>query len=895
VANPSPIVIDFVVRDLDKVLRAMKSISDVVIGTERTSVAAAKAGARSRVSEVEKEAKAKIEAMKKADRWASQAQAVGLREAARRHRLEAQEAANAAKAKIAAMKKADAVVEQSHRASAREASKAARTAEMAERKRHNQAIKDAQARQDFSVKIAQKLEQEMRRERFDARRGGSSALPQFSAAARLRELESARHKSPEEKQKALAKVSDMREEAKLANKRAAEQARIDAANGVIAKREGDRSLKDLEADARRRNAIRERSALLAGRYAKEQADKEIAERKRVAAEENRRREAFGRTATNASGNIVRGATSITGAVLRGVANIGGSFSIEDSVQREVQAQGLAAQIASSTNTGITAGELLTKSRAVAIEQGIDSHDVLRGYEQVKKLNDDALPQALRVMPDIAKIANVTGTDMGHMGELAANITASHAGETYIDEYGRMRKGISDEGLKRQLRVFSRQGIEGGVEVADFAKYGSRITAGAGLFAGDRTSAEANLGMSAQVARQFGSAATPAEATMAAQRMATDMQKKAGRLKEMGVDVVDHNDPKGGFRSMEDIMVDMLKNKNKVTEISEFKIGERGNRVLTGFADIYNSAGGGAAGEKAVRAQFAKGRKEIAEAEIEARNKKRNEAVDKQLNIAMTKLRIEVGTKLVPAMIPLVGQLTKLMPTISRLLDALGMLADFAAKNPLAGLGAALSVAISKEVATAGLRAGFEKAFASSLGGAGLSVASAVVAITAATIAVQQMSEAENQRQAKGVESDINLANATALLRPGATPADLTKAREAKAQAEASLADREQNKGGSSVYYGAALIGAGARDLFNTMTSTNLQGGATNQNLNSVREARAQQMAVDEKAIADQRQALDKFNKQLEAAAERLNRVAVTNVPAPSSPNGSLAGRRPNGG
>lgn len=884
-AGPSPLVIDFIVKDLDKVLRAMKSIQDAALGLEQKSSTAARAGADQRTREREKEAKQATRAINEQARAAQAAERAGAVNAAKelRARLSNQiRHLQALKAQEDAHHNYQRKLKEQW---VRDSFKAQKQVEKERKSSEQRAIKDAQARQDFSVQMAKKLAIAESRARLDALKGGHRD-PSTSPQKRLGMILDAKFKTPEEKAKAVEQDQHLRDLGKIRNKRIQEADALARAEGKAEKDQAAKTTKDLEKEAQKRLAIRERSAAMAGQFAKQEANRERLEREKA----QRKAEAFGRVAGGIGSRTIQGATSIAGGVLRGIANVGGGFSVEDSVQRELQAQGLAASIASSTNTGISQGELLSKARGVAIEQGIDSADVLRGYEQVKKLNDDALPQALRIMPQLAKIANVTGTDMGDMGMLAANITASHAQETYVDAQGRKQKGISDEGLLRQLRVFSRQGIEGGVEISDFAKYGARITAGSGLFSGSRTAAEANLGMAAQVARQFGSAASPAEATMAAQRMATDMQKKAGHLKDLGVDVVDHNDPKGGFRSMEDIMVDLLKNKNKITELPEFKIGERGNRVLTGFADIYNSAGGGAAGEAAVRAQFAKGRKEIEAQEIEARNKKRNEAVDKQLNIAMTKLRIEVGTKLVPALIPFVGHLTDALPTLSRLLDVLSKVADFALKDPLAGLGLALTAALTKEIAAAGLKMGLERALASSLGaGAGLSVASAAIAITAATLAVQQMSEAENKRQAENVAGVTGLANAQVLLRPGATPEDIAKARAARDAAQTQLTEQEKSKGGSGLYYGAALVGAGARDLFNTMTSTNLQGGTTNSNIKDVQAARAQQMAVDEKAIADQKAALDKFNKQLEAAAARLNQVAMA-PEKPRVPTGPIGER-----
>jgi hypothetical protein len=155
-----------------------------------------------------------------------------------------------------------------------------------------------------------------------------------------------------------------------------------------------------------------------------------------------------------------------------------------------------------------------------------------------------------------------------------------------------------------------------------------------------------------------------------------------------------------MRSAEDVIVDMLKKQSTVTGISEFKIGERGNRVLTGFADIFRDAGGGEAGEKAVRDTFAKGRKDISEAEVDKRFKERMAAEDKQLAVAMQELRSTVGVQLVPKLREAVPVFSQMIPIVSKPLDRLIKLGDFAAKNPIAGLGTLIMGYFVKELAAA---------------------------------------------------------------------------------------------------------------------------------------------------------------------------------------------------
>lgn len=836
----------------------MKSITDVVTQTENQSVAAARVGASRRVKEAEKEAREKVAAWKRSDAMISSARRAGTRDAERHFKSEAASATKAAQEKIAAYKKADAEVEKARRAGAREAAKWAKEQAKAE-------AQGAAAGARSKLSLAKQVALEENKIRLEMLRGtNKSPVAAFGHQAQLAVLRGA--KTPEQQRAALNHVAELRARAQGAGASARDE-----------RRRQEEQTREFEQGEKRRLAIRERSASMAGRLAAKQAREEAAARKQADAELQAKRDRFARVAVGVGSRAVQGATSIVGAVGRGVLNVGGGFSIEDSVQREVAFRGRASQIAATTNSGVTQDALMSNARSVALANGLDPEEVLKGYEAVKKLDDRSLPKALQAMPHMAKIAAATGTDLGDLGELAANITASN-------------ENISVPELNRQLRIFTRQGIEGGVEVSDFAKYGARITAGATLFGGDREANEATLGAAAQLARQRGGAASAAEATLAAQRFGTDLQKKAGHLKQLGINVEDGS---GTMRNVEDVLVDMVKKESSVTGISEFKIGERGNRVLTGVADMYRQAGGGEKGEAAVRKYFANMRKEISEQEVEARAKKRNAEVDKQLNIAMTKLRTEVGQKLVPELIKFVPVLTQAIPVFSKLLEGLVRLSDFAAKNPLAGLGIVLGAAIGKEVAAAGLKAVLEKGLSTSLGAAGgLSVASAAIAITAATLAVQQMAAEEDNRQKGGAEAKIGAANAFSLLRHGApTKENLDTAQQAAAGLKQSIADKEANKGGSKLWFATAMLGAAVAD-----TATLGFAGAGKK----VAQARNESVATDELAIKQQKEQLKQltdamgvFEKAVRSAADTAKSGGTANPGAPNR-SGSPIGRRPGG-
>lgn len=932
VAGPNPVVIDFIVRGIPNVLKALKSIQDAVTGTEQKSVAAGKAAAAARVRAWEKEAKDAAKAIGQTTSLLGAAQRAGTKEVEKelRARLANQtkhlnaiyDAERTAEAKKTAIRERSASMAGQHakkqadnersirersasmagRHAADEAKKEAKAAAKAEAEKR--AIRDrsalmagkyaadqakAEAKERLKAEkdersvgllanknastVARQLAVEARKADLEIKRGGAGGSPASSPQARKMLLAGAAGKSPEEQARVLAKVRALREEDQISREH---RRKSEAEN----RKHEEALTKDLEAAEAQRRAIRERSAAMAGKYAAQKSREEAAANKAAEAKSQRTREAFASTVMGAGGKAIQTATSIGGRVANGFLNVGGGFSVEDSLQREVAFQGRAASIAASMSDqiqGIDANTLMSHARATGIREGLDPEEVLKGFDEVKKLEGKGLPMALKMMPHMAEIATATGTDMGHLGGLAANIIASNP-DLVKDPNGQKK-------IERQLRIFTRQGMEGGVEIQDFAKYGSRITAGASLFGGDREANEVTLGAAAQLARQRGGAASAAEATLAAQRFGTDLQKKAGHLKGMGIDV---RDGKGTMRSVEDILVDMVKKESDVTKISDFKIGERGNRVLTGVADLYRTAGGGEAGEKAVRAHFANMRKDLGEEEITARAAKRRAAVDKQLEITMIKLRTEVGTKLLPAMIKLIDPVTRLIPYIGKAVDALAQFAEYLAKNPIEGFGLLLGAALGKEIAAAGIKSILERNLTAS---GGLSVAAAAIAITAATIAVQQMAEAESKRQTENTDNQIRGANALPLLRPGAikTKDDLAAAK-GEAQTLSQYADKQEaNKGGSKLWFGTAMVGAGIADA-----ATFGLGGFSKQVATSHKEI----SAIDEQQVKQTRATLDALNKVIDEASKRIGSTAASAPPGPANPgapqrNGPI-GRRPGG-
>jgi hypothetical protein len=471
--------------------------------------------------------------------------------------------------------------------------------------------------------------------------------------------------------------------------------------------------------------IRERSSAQAARMvAKEEADRNRAamqwvkqREKEIASERSARAKVASSMVGAGAQGVASGVKRVAGvaAGLAGTAaQLGGGFSLADSLQGEKALRQKAAQLSASTilsragqpgeeSVGRAFGtdELVSKAKAIGIEQNLDPGKILEAVDTIKGLTGN-VEKAVEVVPYVAKLATATGGDVSEMSGLAANILASN-------------QNISNKDLQEQLRIFTRQGVVGGVEVADFAKHGSRLTAGASLFGGDKSQNQATMGAFAQISRQYGGASSASEAALAAQRFATDVASHSDSLKKQGINVTDG---KGNLRDAKAIIMDMVaKTGGDVTKMKDMGLGERGVKALTGVSAIYKDKGGGQAGMDAIKAEFERYTKGVTEGEVDAANKRVLGEGGASLDQAMMKLRNTVGEQLLPEFIKLVPVIQESAPmfasllrdSIPPLIEVIKQLASFAqahkdtiatlAKNPV---GTLVAFEIAKSFASAAL-------------------------------------------------------------------------------------------------------------------------------------------------------------------------------------------------
>jgi hypothetical protein len=740
---PSPIVVEFLVRGVRDVERALRTVVQASEQADKARLRTATKSARERLHLEERLA-------------ADVGRLIG-------RRVRVGEHAGQREVKVAEMSARNRlrVEERFANDAAKLADRRTRNAEQAASRRTR--VEEQAAKQ--SVRISEQAAKQSARVDEAARKATKPRAQ--SAASVLAGGMAGTHPATTPKETVEKKLARLNSEVKLSPK---EQVRAQLASDKEIAKIRDRAANDVAKkaatranDEKKADKEIQRSAEQTAR-AKERArtrenDKIVKDVERIVAKEDRakardvrkkeaegesRRESVARGLGGAVKNTVGHIAGAAGKVAGVVAQLGGGFSISDSITHEASMRKQAATLSASTLMAeegeISTKDILAKAKDVGTAQNIDPSKVMEGFDAIKKLSGK-LGIAMEAMPDIAKISTATGSDIGQMSDLAGNVVA-------------MNPTISKDALVQQMRVLSKQGIVGGVEVGDMAKYGARLTAGASQFGTNEATgvtSESNtavMGAMAQMSRQYGGAASAAEAAMGSQRFSSDIIKHADDLKAQGIDV---RDGKGTLKSAQEVILEMLKKTGgDVTKMSELGLGERGVKPLAGAAAIYRNAGGGEAGEKAVNKEFKKYTGGVSPEQIEAANKR--VLAEQTAEIEMRKLSLTIGQDLLPIIAQLTPQIKNLAPVFVDLLrtaapplvDLIKSVGDFIKANDwiissLAAhpIGAIMAVEVGKSIVDAGIGKMINGLISSQFGQGALVIAAATIAIQQGMIAIDK--------------------------------------------------------------------------------------------------------------------------------------------------------------
>lgn len=268
--------------------------------------------------------------------------------------------------------------------------------------------------------------------------------------------------------------------------------------------------------------------------------------------------------------------------------------------KNAELETMAAQLA---NSGYIAGDkrngqrvdsraLMSQALSVGKETGTDANQALEGLIKFTGKTGD-LATGREIMKDLATYAKATGTQLDDMVDAAGDVA------TALPESA--NKG---QEVLAVMRAIAGQGKLGAVEIRDLASQMAKLAANAGQIEGKTSENIVLLGAFAQEARQKGGAASATQAaTSVASLMNTFKTPARAHAFEAATGKKVFN-KQGMVRNPEELVMEALRAKGMDPEgFKKVFANVQGARAVEGFATIYRQAGGGQAGEEAVRAEF----------------------------------------------------------------------------------------------------------------------------------------------------------------------------------------------------------------------------------------------------------------------------------------------------
>lgn len=439
-------------------------------------------------------------------------------------------------------------------------------------------------------------------------------------------------------------------------------------------------------------------------------------------------------------SIVRGGVGLAGDMARGA---GVDFNLGGMIGRAVGQERAAVAL---SNQGFMPGaggangrvqdprKILDTARSVADTYARSTDEILQATSAFVGLTGD-LAGARAIMGDLALLSNATGSNLTDMASAAASVS------TALDQ------GFAGTAQQRMdatsdvMRAIAGQGKVGAVEIKDLAAQMAKLAAASGQFAGKREDLLAFVGVMAQESRKAGGSASATQAATSILSFATNLSKPSKAQQKMlaqyGLDPF-ADKGKTAVKSPEEFIKEAIyKTRGNLQALGGIFSTSGSMRAVRGFANIYNQAGGGAAGQAAVEAEIATlKRASLDRAEAERANAEVMRTAAAKAQKFQNNLE-RVASSMAETVLP---QFEQLAPKAIEAAGALGKIVGWAAANPFQAVGAAMAVSVTRAVAESTMRAGIDKVLSQSLGnaagavgartvGTALGAAGAVVAVS----------------------------------------------------------------------------------------------------------------------------------------------------------------------
>ncbi len=656
--------------------------------------------------------------------------------------------------------------------------------------------------------------------------------------------------------------------------------------------------------AKQRERIIHNSAMMAGRLAKQQADKEISEAQRSASA----RMAFSR---QLAGRIVSDfrstlghATRIFGALmaLGGGLSVQNAFSNEMKISKSAMALQIASDVPGRPEQRVSAKEATEKARALGIEYATPTADVLEAQHAiVAKTGMGKKSQEL--LGDVMKIATAEGADPK---ELATAIASAMA----------QNPKLTNEEARNLMKMMVDQGKVGAIEVKDLAKIIPVLTKTAVLYSGNQSDNQARLVTMAQSA--ITTTGGPEQAAVAVSRFSDWMSSKKGSkaMAARGFNVFDKD---GNLKPIDEQVAGVLTHGGNTAQgLGQMGMEGKAKSLVEAFTATYNAAiKEGKTKEQAADMALKAYREElnmrITDAKLESHLKLVQGTDAFKVSQNMEKLSQAIGLNLAPVLTDLITKIGAHAEDIGKIMKSIGEFIKWASEHPWTTIAIAGAAAFAKAVATEVAASALKNVLAQSLtaslgkGGAGLTigtvgnVAIAAAAGVAIGLALTEALETSSKDTKKVEQEDVAKTNSLFFKIHSGDPAAIE---EAKNQIKI-LRGKDTEKGANQTSFDqmeSEFMRGEYLASFLTFVKTGFitPGGDEN----ARKQADILQKAVDEaekeksvrdKQIADQQKATaDKFEgaaNTIDKAADKMKGKTSDTTPSPGDFGGSTGGAK----
>lgn len=527
-------------------------------------------------------------------------------------------------------------------------------------------------------------------------------------------------------------------------------------------KEADRAAREIERLEQYKMRVRIRSSEMAGRAAVAEAREEAVARERMV-------RGFG----GAAARGVRGMLGTIGSLAGTGLMIGGGFEMANVARKELNAERQAALIVNAVTTGgapppgANVANILGQASQVSRETGMSKEDVQAGVlAYVKSAKHGDFPNAMANMAFFAKLAKTTGADITEVASGAGMLQSQNP-------------KLAAPQMQQMLLDMLAQGKAGSRSITEMVGLAGVVGSVRGIFGEDTATTQRKLlGLTQLGAPEAGSAE---EAARGVKQMALQLEKPKNvkLLRGWGVQYNEHGQVASPEQMIEAVLTGTHGNLQKIGRVFETRSGG----LMRHMADTFNTAGGGGQGIAAVRAEMASvtGATTTAgqlEDQFQQLMQTPAEKFQKALN--------DVSEVIAMRLEPLLGKLADKLDSdaIGRFMQSVLDLAEWLINNPWQGLGAAVTLAITKEIAAEAigtqiasiLKTGIGQALASGITGGVATIAIAY----AGKLAIDFLAQQEVNQEKAGIETSVGGMNAAGELRSKArsgkvTPEDIRKA------------------------------------------------------------------------------------------------------------------------